>query len=323
MKKPIFLVLMLIFLSGCATYKFHHGKPPYDKGYVVSRDDYTIIEYTVGPDNNVPSDQKIAKERFLRRRNIVEDYYKRMGYIENRFKAAFWNYWCWIFKTVGGVFRLPFIAISDYRYEHDPAYREKMRKIDLQKEIWEETRIKSLKEKLNVYIQKDLTKEASLASKVEEPKVKQPVKPKQKVAQVKPKKEEMSRQETISTALTKTEEELQKISKPAEQKREKVKPIRKDSLLSRVPVAVIIAKPLKGYSPLKVHFYGYKSHSPFGRIVSYEWDFGDQDTSTKKNPVNTYLSTTYGSVYFTVTLTVKDEKGNTASCSQVIEVMTK
>lgn len=324
-KKFCFVILISIFcifnFTGCATYKFHHGKQPYDLGYVVSRDDYMILEYTIGPENSVPADRKLAKERFLRRKNIVEDYYKRMGYIENRFKATFWNYWTWIAKLVGGVFKLPFVAISDYRYEHDPVYREKIRKIDQEKEAREEGRIKSLKEKLNVYIQKDLTKEPS---KVREPKAKQPTKFKEKVLKVKPKKEKITRQKTIASMLTKTEEQLQKISKPTKQKREKVKPIRKDSfLVEEEPQAVIIAKPVKGYSPLRVHFYGYKSHSPLGRIVSYEWDFGDQDTSRKKNPVNTYFSTTYGSVYFNATLTVKDEKGNTVSSSKVIEVMAK
>jgi len=85
---------------------------------------------------------------------------------------------------------------------------------------------------------------------------------------------------------------------------------------------VIIAKPAKGYSPLKVSFSGQKSYSKSGRIVSYDWDFGDGDTSVKKNPENTYWSTTYGTRNFTVTLTVRDDAGNTSSASTVIEVAT-
>ena len=87
--------------------------------------------------------------------------------------------------------------------------------------------------------------------------------------------------------------------------------------------AVIIAKPAKGLSPLRVNFYGDKSRSPQGRIISYEWDFGDGDTSTKKNPRNVYWSTTFGSRYFTVTLTVRDAQGNASTDSSVIEVLGK
>lgn len=88
MKKILILIALVVFLSGCATYKFQRGLKPYDKGYVVSRDDYTIVEYTIGKNNSVP-DLGLARQRFKKRRNIVEHYYKKMGYIENRFKMAF------------------------------------------------------------------------------------------------------------------------------------------------------------------------------------------------------------------------------------------
>lgn len=157
MKRCVFLILSVVFLSGCAAYKFHHGEPPYDKGYVVSRDDYTIVEYSVGKDNSVP-DRKLAKERFLRRRSIVEDYYKRMGYIENRFKMLFMDPPVMFLKVVAGVFRFPFVAVSDYRYGHNPKYREKIRKLEEARDAREETRIKKFKERLNSYIQQDLNR---------------------------------------------------------------------------------------------------------------------------------------------------------------------
>ncbi|MFH1281196.1 MAG: PKD domain-containing protein, partial [Candidatus Omnitrophota bacterium] len=91
---------------------------------------------------------------------------------------------------------------------------------------------------------------------------------------------------------------------------------------SEPPVAVIIAKPAKGYSPLKVNFSGQRSSSKSGKIISYEWDFGDGDTSTKKNTENTYWSTVYGLRTFTVTLTVKDDKGLTSSTTTAIELST-
>ncbi|MFA5410836.1 MAG: hypothetical protein WC321_03130 [Candidatus Omnitrophota bacterium] len=158
MKKCAALLLSVIFLSGCAAYKFQRGESPYDKGYVVSRDDYTIVEYTIGQDNSVP-DRKLARERFLRRRKIVEDYYKRMGYIESRFKMAFIDPPIILIKLMSGVFRLPCAAVSDYRYEHNPAYREKIKKLEDASDAREEARIKKFQEGLNRYIQEDLSRE--------------------------------------------------------------------------------------------------------------------------------------------------------------------
>jgi hypothetical protein len=156
--KRIFLLISIVFLSGCATYNFHYGKAPHDKGYVVWRDNYPILEYTIGKDNNVP-DFSLAKERFKRRRKIVEHYYKKMGYIENHFKMAFWDPCVMFLKLIGGVFRLPFIAISDYRYGHNPEYKANIDRREEVREVLEEARIGKLKEKLNIYIQKDLGQE--------------------------------------------------------------------------------------------------------------------------------------------------------------------
>ena len=158
MKKIILLVLLVVFLSGCATYKFQHGREPYNKGYVVSRDDYIIPEYTIGKDNSVPSIE-LAKERFKKRRQMVEYYYEKMGYIENKLKTTFWEPTVLFLKFIGGVFRLPSIAISDYKYEHNPQYREKIIKMQQEQDALEEARIQNLKKELNSYIQKELAKE--------------------------------------------------------------------------------------------------------------------------------------------------------------------
>ncbi len=158
MKRIIFLVVLAVFLSGCATYKFQRGKAPYNKGYVVSRSDYIIPEYTIGKDNSVPN-LGLAKERFKKRKATVEHYYKKMGYIENRFKEAFWTPAILFLKFTGGIFRLPSIAISDYKYEHNPKYREKIMKMQEERDAKEETRIQKLKDELNIYIQKGLAKE--------------------------------------------------------------------------------------------------------------------------------------------------------------------
>lgn len=160
MKKTIVLIVLAVFLSGCATYKFQRGKEPYNKGYLVSRDAYIIPEYTLGKDNSLPN-LELAKARFKKRRKMVEHYYKKMGYIENNFKNAFWNPPILFLKFIGGVFRLPSIAVSDYKYEHNPEYREKIIKMQEEHDALEETRIQNLKQELNAYIQKELAKDKS------------------------------------------------------------------------------------------------------------------------------------------------------------------
>jgi len=366
-----FYLLLFTSLTGCATYKFHHGQAPYDKGYVVSRDDYDILEYTLGQNNSVP-DRKLAKTRFLRRRDIVEDYYKKMELIENHFKMAVCDPASMFLKMIGGMFRLPFIAIADYRYEHDPIYREKVKKMEKLKDEQEEARVNALKENLNLYVQKDLSKEGAVMAlketpqqvtqpekeitKTEEPAVKEatPVMPKVRELPVQakeiPQAEQAVPQEPVSLPSKEVEvapqkevlKETQAPLQPESLKPEiipapeqiKEKKIQDSELLKEKALeeamrkeegisAVIIAKPKKGYSPLKVNFYGDKSRSLHGRIVAYSWDFGDGDNSTKENPGNTYYSATFDPKYFNVTLTVKDNRGKTAQTTAVIEVLNK
>ncbi len=307
------IILAALFLSGCVTYSFKKGESPYDKGFVVARYDRVFPEYTLGKDNSVP-DEKTAKERFQRRREQVEAYYKKMGYMENRFKQMFVDPPIFILQTTIGVFRIPAIAIRDYKYNHDPAYREEVDKKEDAAYKAEKARLKAIKDELNSYIQKDLEKNESavpvsaavppkveVAPKVQEPAVIEPVKekPREKPIEEKPK-----------VAVS---------EKPAEQPKVAEAPSR----VASVPAAVITAKPLKGLSPLTVQFNAARSSSPNGKVVSYLWDFGDGDSSTKKNTSNTYWSTTYGSRKFTATLTIKDNKGNAASAATEIEVITK
>ncbi|MDD4953423.1 MAG: hypothetical protein PHG40_00765 [Candidatus Omnitrophica bacterium] len=155
------LLVLVIFLGGCATYKFQRAKAPDNKGYVVSRDDYVILEYTAGKDNQAP-ERKLAQERFLRRRHMVEHYYKKMGYIENHFKMSIWDPCIMSLKVIGGTFRLPFIAVSDYRYAHNPQYKARIERLQEARDSSEEARIKGLSAQLHGYIESDLAKEGAI-----------------------------------------------------------------------------------------------------------------------------------------------------------------
>lgn len=297
MRKIAALLFFVLILSGCATYKFQKSPASGNQGYLVSYNGENILEYTVGKDKALP-DLALAKERFKRRRSSVEYYCKKMGLIESRLKEAFWDPPAMFVDLLFGVFRWPFFAVSDYKYNHNPKYKERVDKLDEEKETLEKTRINNLKEKLSAYIVEDLAKEP--------------------VAEAAPAVQE-------SVAVT----PAQVIPPPVIPPKEEIKPpvaikeIPEAKIASGPPVAVIIAKPIKGYSPLKVKFSGQKSSSKSSRIVAYDWNFGDGDTSTQKNPENTYWSTTYGARNFTVTLTVKDEAGNSSSATSTIEVSTR
>lgn len=286
MKKITSILFAVLFLSGCATYKFQKPASSGSQGYLVSYDDKPILEYTVGKEKSLP-DLTLAKERFKRRRHTVEYYYKKTGQIESRFKEFFWDTPGMFVDFLGGVLRWPFIAIADYKYNHNPKYKERADKLDEEKDALEKARVNNLKEKLNAYIDEDLVKE------------------------------DLPQAPVLAA--------VPKVVAPALKPQEKVLPPVVPQPIVPQPVeikAIIIAKPAKGYSPLKVNFSGQKSYSKPGKIISYFWDFGDGDTSTKKNPENTYWSTTYGPRNFTVTLTVRDEAGSTSNSASVIEVIT-
>jgi len=294
-RKILVLLFFVSVLSGCATYKFQKSASSGSQGYLVSYDGKPVLEYTVGKEKSLP-DLTLAKERFKRRRATVEYYCKKTGQIQSRLKDFFWDPPVMFVDFLWGVLRWPFIAVADYKYNRNPKYRARVDKLDEQGYALEKSRVDSLKEKLNAYIKEDLASEhlpqgAALPAAPE-------------VAPQTP---------APAVAEAKGPTEIKPVSVEE-------KPAVKPSL--EPPVAVIIAKPVKGYSPLKVNFSGQKSHSKSGRIVSYDWDFGDGDTSTKKNPENTYWSTIYGLRNFTVTLTVRDDAGNTSSVSTVIAVNT-
>ncbi|MEX0274892.1 MAG: PKD domain-containing protein, partial [Flavobacteriaceae bacterium] len=81
------------------------------------------------------------------------------------------------------------------------------------------------------------------------------------------------------------------------------------------PVAVIEATPTNGRAPLEVNFSGEDSTDDV-EVVSYAWDFGDDNTSSAQNPTHTYQS----SGVYTATLTVTDGGGLTHSATISITV---
>ncbi len=334
MKKILVLFLFAFILSGCATYKYQHGKKPYDVGYIITRNQQTVLEYTLGENNTVP-DKDLATERFKRRRKDVEIFYKRMGYIESYYRLYFWNHVAMMTDAIGGIFRMPGVAISDYKYNHDPKYREKIIKLEDEQEAKEEARINKIKDELREYVKKDLEKEKGLSLSAEEtkPKAKALVKktkpadaPKLIVEmETQPKPKEI-KPEKVKPEKSKPEKVKLEKAKSEKNKPEKIKPKvieTQSQIIPQQPVAVITAKPQKGYSPLMVKFSANKSYSPKAGIVSYSWDFGDSDTSNKPAAVNTYWSGSFEPRYFNVVLTVKDSNGNTAQANTTIEVMNK
>ncbi|MEN6463101.1 MAG: CFI-box-CTERM domain-containing protein [Syntrophomonas sp.] len=65
-----------------------------------------------------------------------------------------------------------------------------------------------------------------------------------------------------------------------------------------------------------VSFDASASTAPESSIIAYSWDFGDGTTDTGINPRHLYDN----AGAFTITLTVTNEKGKTASCSQTVNV---
>ena len=350
MKKSVLLILAVLFLSGCATYKIQKGQAPYEGGFVAARDGKVLAEYTIGKDNSVPAEEGLARERLKRRRSMVEHYYKKMGDIDNRFKQAFVDPPLMMLHFVTGIFRLPFIAISDHKYEHNPAYRAKVQARQAKQDAALEARKRSLKSRLASYVEQDLVKEQVLAAKkISRPKVEKARRKKAPaaVSQTEAAKQALSTLEAREVAEVQ-EKDMQQAaaadavegfeSAPApavaavpEQAKAPVKVKAKakaqakvpakPSRVSSLPTAVIKAKPQRGTSPLLVKFSAQGSQAPGSRIVSYEWDFGDGDTSEKKAPLNTYYNMGYNAESYTVTLTVRDSNGNSASATAVIEVL--
>lgn len=77
---------------------------------------------------------------------------------------------------------------------------------------------------------------------------------------------------------------------------------------NQAPVVSVTADVQTGHSPLTVQFHSNTTDSD-GRIVTYLWNFGDGNTSNEANPKHIYVQ----EGNYTVTLTVTDDKGATAT----------
>lgn len=90
------------------------------------------------------------------------------------------------------------------------------------------------------------------------------------------------------------------------------------ALQNSPPVARFTCDPSSGISSLMVSFSAWDSYDSDGRIVSYEWDFGDGDTDTGLWTIHTYTVSAH--TQFTVTLTVTDDNGASSSTTRTVAV---
>lgn len=85
----------------------------------------------------------------------------------------------------------------------------------------------------------------------------------------------------------------------------------------------LVLNPLEGDAPLEVEFSG-AGYDPYGAIQSYIFDFGEGTSASKVTQEDSYASYVYNTPgVFTVTLTIKDSKGNLRTadvCKQKVTV---
>ena len=87
--------------------------------------------------------------------------------------------------------------------------------------------------------------------------------------------------------------------------------------VNKAPTAIIRASPLSGQVPLTVNFNGQNSVDKDGSVVSYNWDFGDGNTSTESKITYTYTKI---GIYY-ATLVVTDNEGETDEVNVIVNVL--
>ena len=163
MRKYNFVVLTAIglLLCGCTVHRFQQSAKL--GGYAVARFGYEIPEYTIDLNHKAPADLKTAKERFLRRNDMVEISYIRMGQIESYGRRYVTHFPRMMWSIFANTLKMPFHIVSEYRYDNNEKYRKKIDDLDAQAKAQEDARINTIKEQLKEYLRQDLEKEANAA----------------------------------------------------------------------------------------------------------------------------------------------------------------
>jgi PKD repeat protein len=93
------------------------------------------------------------------------------------------------------------------------------------------------------------------------------------------------------------------------------------TVLNRPPVASFTESATIVYTGEVIYFNASASYDPDGSIVSYRWDFGDGNTTVMTTPIITHAYADNGT--YTVTLTVTDDDGETASTNATKTVLNR
>lgn len=160
MRKLLVLFICCLLVQGCTVHKFQKSEKL--GGYAVARFGYVIPEYTVDLDNKAPGEFTVAKARYLRRNDMVETYYIRMGQIESYGRRYITHFPRIMGSMAINTFKMPFHIVSEYRYDHNESYRKKIDELDAKQKAREDERIALLRRELGEFIRQDMEKEAKL-----------------------------------------------------------------------------------------------------------------------------------------------------------------
>ena len=155
----VFLLIISLILSGCTVHRFQKSEKY--GGQTVARFGYIIPEYTVDLENKAPQDLALARSRFTRRHDMVEIYYIRMGQIESYGRRYLTHFPRMMWSIFANTIKLPAHIISEYRYDTNEKYREKIDALDAKVKAKEDAKTSQIKEQLKEFIRQDLEKEES------------------------------------------------------------------------------------------------------------------------------------------------------------------
>ena len=155
----VFLLIISLILSGCTVHRFQKSEKY--GGQTVARFGYIIPEYTVDLENKAPQDLALARSRFTRRHDMVEIYYIRMGQIESYGRRYLTHFPRMMWSIFANTIKLPAHIISEYRYDTNEKYREKIDALDAKAKAKEDAKTSQIKEQLKEFIRQDLEKEES------------------------------------------------------------------------------------------------------------------------------------------------------------------